>query len=103
MPTFRKKPVEIQAVVIADLIRAARSDWPALPDWVRDAYEGGTILVLRDSIEIVTLEGRMLGGRDDWLIRGVQGELYPCKPDIFEATYEPVDRGPVVPDELYQD
>jgi hypothetical protein len=42
-------------------------------------------------IEIETLEGTMTATPGDWIICGVQGELYPCKPDIFEATYEPVD------------
>lgn len=41
-----------------------------------------------DGIAIVTLEGTMRADVGDWIIRGVQGELYPCKPDIFEATYE---------------
>jgi len=39
---------------------------------------------------IPTLEGVMLVIEGDWIIRGIKGELYPCKPDIFEATYEPV-------------
>jgi hypothetical protein len=42
---------------------------------------------------IPTLEGLMLGRQGDWIIRGVKGELYPCKPDIFEATYEPESKG----------
>ena len=40
---------------------------------------------------IPTLEGMMLGVEGDWIIRGIKGELYPCKPDIFAATYEPVE------------
>lgn len=42
-------------------------------------------------VRIQTLEGTMVGDINDWIIRGVKGELYPCKPDIFEATYEPVE------------
>ncbi len=41
------------------------------------------------TLEIPTLEGTMHASQGDWIIRGVKGELYPCKPDIFEATYEP--------------
>lgn len=78
---YRKKPVVIDAWKIALGDRN-------MPDWVfgsnnvrwRDA--GGT------KLEIETLEGVMIGKTGDYLIRGVQGELYPCKPDIFEATYE---------------
>jgi hypothetical protein len=51
-----------------------------------DEYPGNPA---RIGIWIPTLEGLMLGVEDDWIIRGVQGELYPCKPDIFAATYEP--------------
>ena len=40
---------------------------------------------------IVTLEGDMLVGEGDWIIRGVKGEFYPCKPDIFAMTYEPAE------------
>lgn len=43
-------------------------------------------------IAIETLEGIMVAAPGDWIIRGVQGEFYPCKPDIFEATYEPVEK-----------
>jgi hypothetical protein len=42
---------------------------------------------------IATLEGVMVAGIGDWIIKGVKGEFYPCKPDIFAATYEPVERG----------
>ncbi len=41
-------------------------------------------------MQIPTLEGRMRANIGDWIIRGMKGEVYPCKPDIFEATYEPV-------------
>lgn len=43
---------------------------------------------LEEDTTIPTLEGVMLGRKGDWLIRGIAGELYPCKPDIFEKTYE---------------
>jgi peroxiredoxin len=90
MPTFRKKPVEIQAERVADLVHAAANDWKALPDWARKAYDLGNVLFLPDAVEVRTLEGTMRGDRADWIIQGVQGELYPCKPDIFTATYDPV-------------
>jgi hypothetical protein len=44
-----------------------------------------------DPLVIHTLEGILSVNWDDWIIRGVKGEIYPCKPDIFEATYEPVE------------
>lgn len=44
-----------------------------------------------DAVLIDTLEGRMRADKGDWIIKGVKGEFYPCKPDIFAATYEPVE------------
>lgn len=87
---FRKKPVEVEAAGVAELLTAAAENWSALPSWICKAYDLGDLLFLADAIEIRTLEGTMRGDRADWIIEGVQGELYPCKPDIFFATYEAV-------------
>jgi hypothetical protein len=81
MPRFRKRPVEIEAVQwdggnieqVAALAGSAK------------IQSGKRLLVIH------TLEGDMTARRKDWIIRGVRGELYPCKPDIFAATYEPAD------------
>jgi len=77
---FRKKPVVIEAI-------RWDGDWVAVcelahgdPDIVRTP--DGLLL-------IATSEGEMRARAGDWIIRGVKGEYYPCKPDIFEATYEP--------------
>ena len=48
----------------------------------------------KPAIKIETLEGIMTAVLGDWIIKGVKGEFYPCKPDIFEATYEPVKEKP---------
>ena len=91
MPKFRKKPVVIEAVPVTHLITDATHHWTNLPQWFRDAYEAGGVLIRPDGIDVTTLEGVMSAARGDILIRGVKGELYPCKPDIFEATYEPAE------------
>jgi len=77
---YRKKPVVIEA------LRLTREKEQA--EKVR-AWCGGQPVF--DGIEIKTLEGTHLARFGDWIIRGVKGEFYPCKPDIFEATYEPVE------------
>ncbi len=80
---FRKKPVVIEAVQF----RSGMQDGALAADVVegRVRYtEAGTML-------IETLEGVMEAKPGDWVIRGVKGELYPCKPDIFSATYEPAE------------
>jgi len=104
MPFFRKKPVVIQAVQlnqknwgqICDLIPKEsfknqvwvhphdNSEYSITPIPGFDPSE------LRLGVVIKTLEGDMLGIEGDWVIKGVNGEVYPCKPDIFEKTYETV-------------
>jgi hypothetical protein len=89
---YRKKPVVIEAVqwtgsnvdevlgIFLGSIEARRSDFRSHG---RGDLPGGII-------HIDTLEGTMNAIPGDWIIKGVKGEFYPCKPDIFEATYEPV-------------
>jgi hypothetical protein len=90
MAKFRKKPVVIEAVQFdgtpeSGLAVFAAFDipngkfLPNYPDLSRDCH-----------LSIPTLEGVMTASPGDWIIRGVQGECYPVKPDIFEATYEAV-------------
>lgn len=81
---FRKKPVEVEAIQFdwnAD-------NWRACCQFIGAQYweEAETPPYLL----IDTLEGQMMVSPGDWIIKGVKGEFYPCKPDIFEATYEPV-------------
>jgi hypothetical protein len=85
---YRKKPVTIEAWPVSDILRSASSDWKALPTSVQEAYEKGVFLFLPKSIEIRTLEGTMTAENSDMLIRGIKGEFYPCKPDIFAAIYD---------------
>lgn len=89
---YRKKPIVIDAELISDIILWATNQWDKLPDWVEENYERNKIIFISDHIEISTKEGRMRGEKDDYLIKGVQGEIYPCKPDIFKQTYEPIDK-----------
>lgn len=91
MAKFRKKPVVIEALLCREAIRAFASHWSGLPKWLEDAYEKGGVVPTCQGIYLPTPEGSMLAGPDDWIIRGIQGELYPCKSDIFSATYEVVD------------
>jgi len=83
MPKFRKKPVVIEAWQFDGSAESARPIIERAPHVRWSADGGGGYLV------IPTLEGDMRGDRGDWIIRGVKGEFYPCKPDIFAATYEP--------------
>ena len=89
MPKFRKKPVVIEAWRARDLIAAAANNWDDLPKAIADAYETGGWVFTQYDISIPTLEGTMTAGYTDFIIMGVNGEFYPCKPDIFEKTYDP--------------
>jgi len=88
---FRKKPVIISAWQV-DLLNA--DDCDALMQWCGGRFYKKGELEAPLTIAIDTLEGRMYADHDDWIIRGVQGEFYPCKPDIFAATYELVPDDP---------
>ena len=89
---FRKKPVVIEAVQIKKGMLTDAPEWftDAILDEIVTLYGINDVIVTVDEpwAEIETLEGRMHGDAGDWIIRGIKGELYPCKPDIFEATYE---------------
>lgn len=83
MSTYRKRPVEVEA-------RLVEPPYKAVAEWC------GGFLVKESTgnkiayIGVKTLEGVMRANFGDWIIKGVKGEFYPCKPDIFAATYEEV-------------
>ena len=85
--TYRKKPVEIEAV------QYTGDNEHEIMDFAGDHRVRCVpmSITLKPSITIDTLEGVMTASEGDFIIRGVKGELYPCKPDIFVATYEAVD------------
>lgn len=92
MPNFRKKPVVIEAIQFTEdqAIRCLIDREPApFGLSVSGDFHPADRTVSRAWISIGTLEGTMRADIGDWIIKGVQGELYPCKPDIFAATYEP--------------
>jgi hypothetical protein len=87
---FRKRPVVIQAIQFTGSGESCTAVTEFLGGplasghrWKSTTYDGGWI---------ATLEGEMEFKPTDWIIRGIQGEVYPCKADIFEATYEPVEQ-----------
>lgn len=89
MPKFRKLPVVIEAFQFTPAHKAQTALWP---NWAihellyryRDDRDGMSVFIR-------TLEGEMEVSENDYVIQGVNGEVYPCKPDIFEKTYEPVE------------
>lgn len=89
---YRKKPVIIEAFYYRD-----RGDDFNLMRWC-DEIGGSRQIEFGDSGAVIkTLEGDMMASPGDYIIRGVKGELYPCKPDIFAQTYEEVKAYPPTP------
>ena len=87
MPRFRKKPVVIEAEHFTLENRHRAFNFITCNHYAGFGDGGEPDLTIR----IETLEGEITASLNDWIIKGVKGEFYPCKPDIFEATYEPVD------------
>jgi hypothetical protein len=90
MAKYRKRPVVIEAF---------RLGHDSMPEWFCDARTANTVTTHNyderwqggpDFCRIHTLEGVMVGRYGDWIIRGLEGEIYPCQPGIFDATYEAV-------------
>ena len=93
---FRKKPVVVEAWQFWSGTGVGDGNGPEVCAWVGNSarlngtHNGGSPALW---LEITTLEGVMEARNGDWIIKGVQGEFYLCKPDIFAATYEPVEAG----------
>lgn len=91
---FRKKPVEIEAVKWEN----HNGQFSDILYWSKGQVTSASPLIWEQTgeqnvslcLEIKTLEGVMLARLGDYIIKGVNSEFYPCKPDIFEKTYEPV-------------
>lgn len=89
MAKYRKKPVVIEAIQLT----WENVKFNNLPEWLFNS-DRPVKIIYTEKIEnsqyaiVQTLEGEMRANANDWIIKGVNGELYPCKPDIFEKTYE---------------
>lgn len=89
---FRKKPIVVDAYQFLPPVYEADC-----PQFLLDAFDKETVQIgyfidtRKYEMQIHTLEGVMTAVEGDWIIQGVRGEIYPCKPDIFEETYEKVE------------
>jgi hypothetical protein len=82
MAKYRKKPIVIEAF---------RWEGEECPDLKRIDVGRDELGCPRYNLEIPTLEGTLYASEGDWIIQGIQGEIYPCRDDIFRATYEPAE------------
>ena len=92
MPKFRKKPIEIDAICwtgenIEEILNFMEP-LDKLPNPGGFVSPGVGHVPALGTLDIPTLEGIMVASPGDWIIKGVEGEFYPCKPSIFEASYE---------------
>ena len=88
MTKYRKRPVEIEAIQFGVSVQRGEA-WKWAREMGCENLQAGTD-EKGHFLLIDTLEGEMRCDEGDWIIKGVNGEFYPCKPDIFEATYEAV-------------
>lgn len=88
MSKFKKKPVVVEAVQFTEESKNQCFNFVTC-----NKSAGRNLLTGTAELSIQTLEGVMVASVGDWIIKGVNGEFYPCKPDIFEKTYEPVPSG----------
>jgi len=86
MAKYRKKPIVIEAFQYT-----GGHEQKEDPEWIVKAIKEDKVGFEYGQMIIDTLEGSMVATKGDYIIRGVKGEIYPCKPDIFEMTYERAD------------
>lgn len=86
MSMYRSKPVVIEA----HPFNGQFSFDEMLDDWGEEFDKAAIYHNEMNDLKIVTLEGTMQANLGDWIIKGLRGEFYPCKPDVFAAKYEPV-------------
>ncbi|CBZ04415.1 phage protein [Clostridium botulinum H04402 065] len=87
MAKYKKKPVIVEAVQYTGDVNTTEIEDMSF----HEAYMNGIIREEEDNLLIKTLEGTMVVNKGDYIIKGVNGEFYPCKPDIFKKTYELVE------------
>ena len=95
MARYHSRPVEIDAIQFALTEHAdPLTFYGEPPEWLTTALHNGTVTPVFAGedywyLDIATLEGVMRAGPDWWIIRGTEGELYPCKPSVFARKYQP--------------
>jgi len=82
---FRKRPLEVEAI---QLTKENRDEFL---EWLETHKCPSTWYVAQQELGIYTLEGTLTVSDGDWVIKGIKGEFYPCKPDVFEETYDKIE------------
>lgn len=85
-----KKAIEVDVFEWDQKYTTQHKFWP---DWLQNVAKDGIFWLGLDGVPLIrTLEGILTVRHKDWIIKGVKGEIYPCKPDIFEETYDLIDK-----------
>jgi hypothetical protein len=87
MGKYRKKPVVIEAIQFDGSKESAKE----IMAWMKNYDKDDSWVFNHATIQMPTLEGLMIANPKDWIIKGIKDEFYPCKPDIFEETYDLVE------------
>jgi hypothetical protein len=85
---YQKKPIIVEAYAVDELLRLNQDDYDALPERVRQGYENSEIMFKHNGIDVETKTGWFHADKGDYIIVGIDSEMYPCKADTFAATYE---------------
>lgn len=85
---YRKRPFDVHAWCALDLIRYAKDDWGQMPAVITSAYDAGNVVFTPNTVQVKTNHGWLDATNYDMVICGLDGELYPCKRDVFERLYE---------------
>jgi hypothetical protein len=92
MPKFRAKPAVIEAVRVEEALRCASSSWKDLPQWLRAAYDAGLIVFADRYVAVAKRgEGNSVVREGDWIVCNAKGDVEPCRGEVFDAIYEPVE------------
>ncbi len=86
---YRKKPVVIEAHQFPQISYANLTKFEDFDNWLTENVGSNDVRYIGSTLHITTLEGVMVANAGDYIIRGVENEMYPCREDIFEKTYEP--------------
>ena len=90
---FAPKSAIVEAFKVEGAIEASKRDWKdGAPKWIRAACEKGKIVLTASNAFVETPEGNIKADANDWIVKGPNGELYPCKPEVLSSNYERIER-----------
>lgn len=88
---YRARCIEIEAIPVQHALRLAAKDWRMLPAWLVEEYARHRLSFGTTGIRMKAIDGESVAAFGDWVVRGVEGEIYPVRASVFEASFEPAE------------